>query len=241
VKLGYFSLSVNPSLTISLVSERRSSDVSSVKLSDNQSPAMSTRNHSELEKLIKGHATALLRVDAAAERAEQNFTNNRKILETLVANSSNTSHSNNHSAPNSDAVNSSSRNDRLYRIGNIKFPKFSGEEANDWIYRCEHFITIDDTPQNFKAKYAAIHLERNALKWHQSYMKSRNASSVTEFTWNEYAMVVMSRFSATLFEDAMGSLARTVQEGELEDYNQLFDSRLPKVNICEEYAGEFVS
>nr|GEY05176.1 reverse transcriptase [Tanacetum cinerariifolium] len=47
-----------------------------------------------------------------------------------------------------------SRNNRSLRIGKIEFPKFSGDDVEGWVYRCEHFFAMDETPEGMKLKCA---------------------------------------------------------------------------------------
>ncbi|KAD5803168.1 hypothetical protein E3N88_14528 [Mikania micrantha] len=132
-----------------------------------------------------------------------------------------------------------SRNDMLHRIGKIDFPKFDGNEVDNWIYRYEHFFSVDDTPENFKVCYAVIHLEGNDVKWHQSILKMK-AVPITDITWKTYSEAIVARFSTTLFEDAMGMLTSLSQSGPLEEFCQQFDACLLKVSIPEPYASQLL-
>ncbi|XP_076944279.1 uncharacterized protein LOC143614842 [Bidens hawaiensis] len=117
----------------------------------------------------------------------------------------------------------------------LDFPQFDGTEVEEWIYKCEHFFAIDETPERLKIQYVVVNLEGKALKWHQSYMKIRQNSGV-ELTWDEYVRSVTSRFSSVLMEDGMGALKALVQTDSLEEYFEAFDLLLNRVNIIEEYA-----
>ncbi|KAJ0467740.1 putative nucleotidyltransferase, Ribonuclease H [Helianthus annuus] len=192
----------------------------------------STRSQSELERVIKDHTTSLLKFEAFVEKAEQSFMDIRQILEKLANNQSNTSGDTSFSH---QEINSNNKGDRLFRLGKIEFPKFNGSEVEDWVYRCEHFFDVDDTPEIFKVRYAAINLEGKAMKWHSSYLKTL-VKPISEVTWLEYSRTIIDRFSTTLFHDAMGILTSTVQTGSLEDYCEKFDANLLRVTICEEYA-----
>nr|GEU32406.1 hypothetical protein [Tanacetum cinerariifolium] len=71
------------------------------------------------------------------------------------------------------------------RIGKVEFPRFSRVDVKAWIYRCEQFFAIDETPDNMKLRYAVIHLEGDAIQWHRAFMKTRGAT-VAELTWENY-------------------------------------------------------
>ncbi|XP_076894434.1 uncharacterized protein LOC143628920 [Bidens hawaiensis] len=125
------------------------------------------------------------------------------------------------------------------RVGKVDFPKFNGENVEGWIHRCEHFFIIDETPDNAKLRCAVIHLEGDAIEWHQAFMKIRKGS-VADLPWADYVKAISARFSNAMFEDAMEEIASLVQiiddiDG-LHDYNSGFDRLLNKVTISEPYA-----
>ena len=59
------------------------------------------------------------------------------------------------------------------RYTKIEFPKFDGEDLEGWLFRCERFFQVDNTPADSQVKLAAIHMEGKALQWHQSFIKGR--------------------------------------------------------------------
>ncbi|KAJ0745438.1 putative nucleotidyltransferase, Ribonuclease H [Helianthus annuus] len=120
------------------------------------------------------------------------------------------------------------------RLTKVEFPKFNGDDVEGWLYKCEHFFSIDDTPEKYKVRYAAVHLEGRALQWHQGFMKS-TGKQIGDVTWDEYTRNASTRFAATLIEDAMGALKALTQTGELEDYCDEFDLLLNKVTLPDEY------
>ncbi|KAF5783699.1 putative nucleotidyltransferase, Ribonuclease H [Helianthus annuus] len=127
------------------------------------------------------------------------------------------------------------RNSKPFRIGKIEFPKFSGEDVEGWVYRCEHFFAMDDTPPDSKLRCAAVHLEGDALQWHRAFMKTRNAT-VAEVPWDEYVRSISARFSDALFEDPLEEMASLTQTGSLQELNTAFDSLLNKVTLSETQA-----
>ncbi|XP_076892322.1 uncharacterized protein LOC143544026 [Bidens hawaiensis] len=127
---------------------------------------------------------------------------------------------------------------RPMRVGKVEFPKFSGVDVEGWINRCEHFFTINETPANLKLRHAVIHLEGDAIEWHQSYMKTRGLT-VAKLPWEDYVLAISASFSNAMFEDAMEEIASLVQIADdidgLRDYNSGFDRLLNKVTISEPY------
>ncbi|PKI68034.1 hypothetical protein CRG98_011630 [Punica granatum] len=118
------------------------------------------------------------------------------------------------------------------RIGKLEFPKFNGEEVENWLYRCEQFFEVDRTLEELKLKLVVIHLEGRALQWHQSYMKSL-AVEGKNVSWKDYIMAIVLRFDDTGYEDPMTDLKSLRQYGSLKDYMNEFDTILNKVNISE--------
>nr|GEW21105.1 hypothetical protein [Tanacetum cinerariifolium] len=118
------------------------------------------------------------------------------------------------------------------RIGKVEFPRFSGEDVDAWVYRCEHFFTIDETPENMKLRYAVMHLEGDAIQWHRAFMRIRGAT-VSKITWADYVRALSARFSNAVFEDPLEELASLNQTDSLNDYNAKFDGLLNKVTLSE--------
>lgn len=49
------------------------------------------------------------------------------------------------------------------RISKVEFPCFDGKNVRDWLYKCDQFFLLDDTPDSSKVRLASIHLEGLAL------------------------------------------------------------------------------
>ncbi|KAD4585752.1 hypothetical protein E3N88_23353 [Mikania micrantha] len=192
---------------------------------------MTTPNQ-EFEKALKEHELSLIQLESVAEKNNSELTGIKaaaaernssemammnsqmdEILKNLQHLSTGTGR-NNLNNDNQYHTNVRDLEDtRLVRSNNqfakVEFPKFDGTDVEGWLYRCEHFFTIDETPERLKLRYAAVHLEGRALQWHQSYIKTR--------------------------EDAMGALKALTQTDALETYCYSFDLLLNKVVIFEEY------
>ena len=128
---------------------------------------------------------------------------------------------------------------RPMRVGKVEFPRFSGEDVDGWLYRCEHFFALDETPDNLKLRCAVVHLDGEAIQWHRSFMKVRGVT-VVDFPWADYVSAISSRFSNAMFEDPMEEIASLVQLTDdakgLQEYNSGFDRLLNKVTVSESYA-----
>lgn len=55
----------------------------------------------------------------------------------------------------------------------LEFPKFGGEEFDSWMLRAEFFFEVDSTPKDSWVKMATLHLEDEAIQWHQGPMRAR--------------------------------------------------------------------
>lgn len=61
----------------------------------------------------------------------------------------------------------------LKRMGWIEFPKFIGEDFDEWMYKVDQFFEFENIPDEMKIKVASVLLDEEALYWHRSYMKGR--------------------------------------------------------------------
>nr|GEV17910.1 reverse transcriptase [Tanacetum cinerariifolium] len=53
----------------------------------------------------------------------------------------------------------------------IEFPKFSGDDVKDWVYRCKQFFKVDGVLDGRKIQLASMHTFDAALVWYQQYVK----------------------------------------------------------------------
>ncbi|MCH80339.1 hypothetical protein A2U01_0001106 [Trifolium medium] len=57
------------------------------------------------------------------------------------------------------------------RISKVEFPSFDGKNVRDWLYKCDQFFLLDETPPTSRVRLASIHLDGLALQWHLNYMR----------------------------------------------------------------------
>nr|GEU83783.1 hypothetical protein [Tanacetum cinerariifolium] len=63
-------------------------------------------------------------------------------------------------------------NNTLYRkLIRIEFPKFSGDDVKDWVYRCKQFFKVDRVPDGRKIQLASMHMFDADIVWYQQYVK----------------------------------------------------------------------
>ncbi|XP_035833037.1 uncharacterized protein LOC118481842 [Helianthus annuus] len=169
---------------------------------------------SNLEKTVEDHSVTLLKVDAFMQKSEQTFANLNANVQAILA------------KLNGESISKT--------VNNTGFDLNNAIEMKDYT-ELERLIFQNETPENFKVRYAAIHLEGKAVKWHQAFLKTKPVP-ISQITWKEYSEAIVSRFSSVLFEDAMGTLTSLSQTGSLEDFCDQFDACLLKVTIPESYA-----
>ena len=128
----------------------------------------------------------------------------------------------------------------LSTLFRIDFPKFEGEDAQGWFYKCAEFFELDDIMKNRKVKVASIHLSGKALVWHQSYMKGVAAG--TWPPWEGYKVAILSRFGMGPFDDPLADLVKLKQEGSVAQCQEKFDTLINRVDLSgTQYISCFLS
>ncbi|XP_047318875.1 uncharacterized protein LOC124922180 [Impatiens glandulifera] len=87
------------------------------------------------------------------------------------------------------------------RLSKIDFPRFNGEEVDDWIYGVEMFFQIDRTSEESKMDYACAHLTGRARCWFSSYLQHRLPGRA--MTWNELKQLVLKEFGPSELDDPL--------------------------------------
>lgn len=121
---------------------------------------------------------------------------------------------------------------RSFCIGKLDFPKFNDEDVVGWIYRCNHYFKVDVVPDELKVDLATIHLDGDALLWHQSYMKMKDVQGAT-VSWEEYSIFVNSRFGLSPFDDPILDLKNLKQSGTSSEYYHSFTSLFHHVQLLD--------
>ncbi|GKD40383.1 reverse transcriptase, partial [Tanacetum coccineum] len=82
-----------------------------------------------------------------------------------------------------------------------EFPKFSGVDVKNWLYRTQQFFSVERVDDLDKVKLASIHFYDSALIWHQQFEKI-NGEAVS---WEDYKEALLARFD-TEFKDPLSEL-----------------------------------
>ncbi|KAL0434165.1 UNVERIFIED_CONTAM: hypothetical protein Slati_2750800 [Sesamum latifolium] len=102
-------------------------------------------------------------VRLSLERSEKNIEEIRMIIAALAVHHS----MNVASSVMEGAEDSQNSHLQQYQIpmkcSKVEFPKFDSDDLRGWVFKCEQFFEVDETPSNPKVKLAAVHLEGRAL------------------------------------------------------------------------------
>ncbi|XP_042013895.1 uncharacterized protein LOC121762165 [Salvia splendens] len=120
------------------------------------------------------------------------------------------------------------------RQSKVGFLIFFGEDLAGWILRCDHFFTVDLTPEESKVRLVVINFEGRALQWFQNWSKYQDQSMSTP--WPLFLQALEARFGDQLLGDPMTELLALKQSGSFADYHDRFELLLGRVSLSESYA-----
>lgn len=201
----------------------------------------------EMDKAIKDNERLILRIEQNSQVAVAELQANMdRMLEKLMAeikSNKKSNHSDDRSGDGSDGAGRTGENEtndaradyRPTRYGRIDFPKFNGDDVEGWLYKCDHFFSMDRTPEHLKLRTAVVNLEGPALSWHQGYMRVHDTTE-DELPWKDYVRSITARFADSALFDPMEELKLLSQTGTLKAYCLAFDVLLNKVTISEKHA-----
>ena len=112
----------------------------------------------------------------------------------------------------------------------IDFPKFNGNGFRKWLFKCNCFFDLDETPENAKLKWISMHLEGNAMNWHRCYVKS-NANDNSPIVWEQYIADMKARFDEELQADPMFDFKSLRQCGSVMEHLEKFEELLCKLDV----------
>ncbi|GKD58214.1 reverse transcriptase [Tanacetum coccineum] len=112
------------------------------------------------------------------------------------------------------------------RLEKVEFPKFQGDDVRGWVFKCDQFFLIDNTPNEEKVKIVSVHLYDKALLWHRQFI-SNNGENVG---WEVYKTAIIQRFGS-IFEDPMSALKNAKYDKNAKEFQNEFDTLLCRVTI----------
>nr|GFA94747.1 gypsy/Ty3 retroelement polyprotein [Tanacetum cinerariifolium] len=113
----------------------------------------------------------------------------------------------------------------------IEFPKFSGDDVKDWVYKCKQFFQIDRVADGTKVQLASMHMFDAALVWYQQYVKKYPNNT----QWEHFEVDVVKRFGF-LYDDPIVELKNLKQTGSVQTYQEAFEALLNRVDLPEPVA-----
>ncbi|XP_058740833.1 uncharacterized protein LOC131613154 [Vicia villosa] len=125
-------------------------------------------------------------------------------------------------------------NHNLYstRISKVEFPRFNGKNVREWLYKCDQFFLLDETPAASQVRLASIHLDGLALQWHLNYMRQKFDVYPP---WQQYVNDVTTRFGEA-YEDPLSSLLLIKHTCKIQEYIDQFELALTQVNLIPEHS-----
>ncbi|KAJ1412618.1 Retrotransposon gag domain [Sesbania bispinosa] len=114
------------------------------------------------------------------------------------------------------------------RFTKLEFPRFTREDVNGWISKCERLFALDDTPEGNKVTLASIAMDEVSYQWFQGFERSFSG----RITWRLLVDAMKVRFGE-VYEDPMEKLVQLRQTGSLSEYQEAFDGLVCKVDLNE--------
>jgi len=106
-----------------------------------------------------------------------------------------------------------------HSIPKMQFPMFDGTSPKIWIDNCCNYFTIYNITESLKVTAAVMHLEGNAAKWWQAYKQNHAVP-----TWQPFCSLILDKFGADDFRQALNDLLSLKQTGTMEEYTNAFQS-----------------
>ncbi|GJV70376.1 reverse transcriptase [Tanacetum coccineum] len=117
------------------------------------------------------------------------------------------------------------------RLIKIEFPKFSGSNVKDWVYRCKQFFKVDGVTDGRKVQLDSMHMVNAALVWYQQYVKKYTDNT----PWVHFEVEMVKRFGV-LYDDPIVELKNLKQTGSVQTYQEAFEALLNRVDLPEPVA-----
>lgn len=115
--------------------------------------------------------------------------------------------------------------------GQMKFPKFSGNDPIGWIYKAEQYFFCNEIDVNRWVTMASYNMEDEALQYFRWLDKARGRIS-----WKDLTTALLQRFGPPIFQDPAGALTKLRQTGTVEEYQKEFERLSSLVNgLSEEF------
>ncbi|CAH2079427.1 unnamed protein product [Thlaspi arvense] len=119
------------------------------------------------------------------------------------------------------------------RLTKVGFPMYNGSKLREWIYHCDQFFGLDNTPMEHRVPLASMHLEDEALEWHHNFISERYGVLPS---WSDYVVEISGRFSG-IVNDPLSELVSLKQGSDsVEVYLKKFESVRTRVTLTAAHA-----
>ncbi|KAI4338978.1 hypothetical protein MLD38_023974 [Melastoma candidum] len=122
--------------------------------------------------------------------------------------------------------------DRTMRQGKIDFPSFDGHNVQEWIFKCERYFELDETPADMRVSVASIHLNGPAIEWHYAFIRNRELKG--PISWAEYSGGMLLRFGSNELARPIVMLKELKEGRSYSDYVDEFVSLVTRVELSHE-------
>lgn len=122
--------------------------------------------------------------------------------------------------------------ERVTRQTKVEFPSFDGNRVQEWLFKCERFFELNDTPTKLRVSIALVYLSGLAMEWHYAFVKNRKL--LGPISWVEYAEAMTIRFDSVDVIRPMAQLKRLMEEESLFTYIDSFVALVSQVELSDE-------
>lgn len=119
----------------------------------------------------------------------------------------------------------------LTRLTKVEFPRFDGSDLENWLFHCNRYFQIDETPEHAKVRLASLHLCDRALKWHHAF--TWNRATTGDPPWEEYEAAVRIRFGDMIYDNPTANRKKLTQTGSLMEYIEAFEVCVHKTTLSD--------
>ncbi|KAL5716809.1 hypothetical protein ACHQM5_009929 [Ranunculus cassubicifolius] len=111
-----------------------------------------------------------------------------------------------------------------HRLPRVEFPKFNGEQVRSWLQKAKRFFLLHIMDEQQKVLFASLNFTDAAETWFQT-----DSVNFTAMGWNQFSVLIQSRFSEELSENVVGEFKKLCQCNTVKEYQQHFEQLRPLV------------
>lgn len=100
----------------------------------------------------------------------------------------------------------------------MDLPRFTSEDVQGWIAKCDGYFELDRTPEAHKVTMASMALDELGYLWFESFKRGTD----DPITWNLFKEGIKIRF-CTVLRRPLEELMELKQNGKLSEYQERFE------------------